>query len=180
LVATLPPMVDHGALAGSGGYHRPCRATAARSSSFTTPGCTTASRSAASICTISRIASRLSTTQPCTALAPPESPVPAPLGTTGTPSAAHARTVAATSAVALGRTTAAGSPNGAHSASSCRYRSVSPGSVSTRSAGSTAPSADTMGAGPMPGGRGSAVIRPSSSAGPDTGSSSAAERSYPE
>ena len=25
-MATLPPIVDHGALAGSGGYHRPCSA----------------------------------------------------------------------------------------------------------------------------------------------------------
>src|SRR3712207_8217988 len=38
LVATLPPMVDQGELAGSGGYHRPCSAQAARRSSLTTPG----------------------------------------------------------------------------------------------------------------------------------------------
>jgi hypothetical protein len=32
LVATLPPIVDDVALAGSGGYHRPCSATAALTS----------------------------------------------------------------------------------------------------------------------------------------------------
>ena len=42
MVATLPPMVDQGELAGSGGYQRPCSATAALRSSLTTPGCTTA------------------------------------------------------------------------------------------------------------------------------------------
>src|SRR5258708_29702502 len=44
LVATLPPIVDHGELAGSGGYQVPCSRQAFRRSSLTTPGCTTARR----------------------------------------------------------------------------------------------------------------------------------------
>src|SRR5689334_11226827 len=82
-VATLPPSVDHGELAGSGGYHNPCSATAARRSSLTTPGWTTANRSNGLISRISDIASKESTTQPSMAFAPPDSPVPAPRATTG-------------------------------------------------------------------------------------------------
>jgi hypothetical protein len=84
LVATLPPIVDHGALAGSGGYHMPFSAAAARNTSFTTPGWTTASRSPTSISMIRRIRSVDSTIPPSTAFAPPERPVPAPRVTTGT------------------------------------------------------------------------------------------------
>jgi hypothetical protein len=69
---------------------------------------------------MSRMCSVHSTTQPCTAFAPPDRPVPAPRVTTGTPSRAHAVTTAATSAVLRGRTTATGLPWSAHSASSCR------------------------------------------------------------
>ncbi|OLT09769.1 hypothetical protein BJF78_06050 [Pseudonocardia sp. CNS-139] len=118
-MATLPPIVDHGALAGSGGYQSPCSAAAARRSLLTTPGCTTASRSAGSISTIARIRSVESTTHPSTALAPPDRPVPAPRGTSGRRCRAQARTTSATSAVLRGRTTAAARPCGAHSASSC-------------------------------------------------------------
>ena len=53
---------------------------------MTTPGCTTASRSTASISTIAvHPLGATATTQPSTAFAPPDSPVPAPRGTTGTP-----------------------------------------------------------------------------------------------
>jgi hypothetical protein len=109
-VATLPPIVDQGALAGSGGYQSPSFAAAARRSSLTTPGWTTARRSAGSISRISRIRSVESTTHPSTAFAPPESPVPAPRGTTGMPCRAQAATTAATSAVDSGRATASAPP----------------------------------------------------------------------
>src|ERR1700761_9646735 len=67
-------MVDHGALAGSGGYHRPCSATAALTSLLTAPGWTTHSRLSASISSTWFIRDRSRTTQPLTALAPPDSP----------------------------------------------------------------------------------------------------------
>src|SRR5690606_38361394 len=98
-VAMLPPIVDHGELAGSGAYQSPCSAAAARRWSLTTPGSTTASRSVTSMRRIRFIDSRDSTTPPATALAPPDRPVPAPRATTGTPCAAHAATTARTSAV---------------------------------------------------------------------------------
>ncbi len=47
---------------------------------------------------------------PSTALDPPDSPLPAPRGTTGTPWAAAQRTVACTSAASRARTTAIGVP----------------------------------------------------------------------
>jgi hypothetical protein len=74
LVATLPPIVDHGALAGSGGYHRPCSATAALTSLLTAPGCTTQTRLSGSISRTWFIRDRSRTTQPLTALAPPDRP----------------------------------------------------------------------------------------------------------
>src|SRR6202012_4602865 len=106
LVATLPPIVDHGALAGSGGYHRPWAATTALRSLLTTPGCTRHTRLSGSISSTSSIGDRSSTTQPPTALAPPDSPVPAPRGTTGAPSSAHVRTTCWTSASERARTPA--------------------------------------------------------------------------
>ena len=49
------------------------------------------------------------TTPSSSAIAPPESPVPAPRGTKGTPCARQARTTRATSVLSLGSTTALGS-----------------------------------------------------------------------
>ena len=62
--------------------------------------------------------SRESITQPSMALAPPDSPVPAPRGTIGTSAAAQALTTAATSAVLCGRTSAMDFPASAHAVSS--------------------------------------------------------------
>src|SRR3954447_12249481 len=118
LVATLPPIVDHGELAGSGGYHSPCSATAALRSSLTTPGSTTATRSSSSISSTRFIVDRSSTRPPSTALAPPDRPVPAPRVTTGTRSSARAATTCCTSAVLRARTAATARPTSAHSASS--------------------------------------------------------------
>ena len=100
-----------------------------------TPGSTTAIWLAGSMVLMAVIRSVDRTTQPSTALAPPESPVPAPRVTSGVPVAAQADTTSATSAVVRGRTTAAGCPNGAHSASSCTKLPMTSGSVTTAPAG---------------------------------------------
>jgi hypothetical protein len=92
----LPPIVDHGELAGSGGYQSSCTAAAARSSSLITPACTTANRSNGSIRRISLSRSSAMITPPSMAFAPPDSPVPAPRAVTGTPNLAQIRTTAAT------------------------------------------------------------------------------------
>src|SRR5699024_8921001 len=110
LVATFPPSVDQAAEAGSGGYHSPSRATRSRRSALTTPGCTVTVCWTGSTCSTWFIRSKETTTQPCTALAPPDKPVPAPRATTGTPAPAHTCTSACTSWVWRGRTTAAGLP----------------------------------------------------------------------
>ena len=109
LVATLPPMVEILKLAGSGAYISPCTAAAALRSALMTPGSTTAVSSSGLRSRMRFIRSRLSTTQPSLACAPPETPVPAPRATSGTPRAAQARTVAWTSATDSARTTACGS-----------------------------------------------------------------------
>src|ERR1700760_381169 len=103
-------MVDQGALAGSGGSHRPGSAPAALTSLLTAPGWTTASRLSGSTSSTWFMAAMSSTTQPATALAPPDSPVPAPRGTTGTPRSAQVRTTCWTSASVRARTPAAAPP----------------------------------------------------------------------
>ena len=82
-VATLPPMEQMSNDEGSGGYQRPCSAAAAFTSMLRAPGSTTATRVAVSI-SMARIRSRLSTIPPSTAEDPPDRPLPAPRGTTGT------------------------------------------------------------------------------------------------
>ena len=116
LVATLPPMVDHGALAGSGGYHSPFSAQASRKVWLTTPGCTTASCSCGLISTRASIASNDTMTHPSVALAPPDNPVPAPRATSGTPASMQKRTSDCTSPAERARTTASDRPKGAHAA----------------------------------------------------------------
>jgi hypothetical protein len=69
----------------------------------------TATRDTGSI-VIARIFSSESTIPPSTAVAPPDSPDPAPRGTTGIRPAAAQRIVAWTSAVHVARTTAMGQP----------------------------------------------------------------------
>ena len=64
---------------------------------------------------------------PSTAMAPPESPVPAPRGTSGTRCRAARRTMALTSAVLPGKTTASGRPGWTKRVSSRRYGSVASG-----------------------------------------------------
>ena len=59
---------------------------------------------------ISRIRSSDSTMPPSTAVEPPDSPEPAPRGTTGTSCAGAQRSTACTSSVQVARTTASGQP----------------------------------------------------------------------
>ncbi len=109
LVATLPPMEQISYDDGSGGYHSPCSAAAALTSALNAPGSTTATWQSRSIST-ARIRSRLSTIPPSTALDPPDSPLPAPRGTTGTRCCAAQRTATWTCAASWARTTATGVP----------------------------------------------------------------------
>ncbi len=109
LVATLPPIEQISYDDGSGGYQSPCSAAARFTSMLSAPGSTTATRVAASISTAC-IRSRLTTRQPSTAEEPPDRPLPAPRGTTGTRCSAAQRTAACTSAALVARTTASGLP----------------------------------------------------------------------
>jgi hypothetical protein len=73
-----------------------------------TPGCTTAMRATGSTRTMRmNLASDSSTPSPGGS-APPESPVPAPRGTTGTPSAWQARSTSRTCASVSGSATTIG------------------------------------------------------------------------
>ena len=83
LVAVLPPIEQISNDDGSGGYHSPCSAAAFFTSTLSRPGSVTATRDTGSI-VIARIFSNESTIPPSTAVAPPDSPDPAPRGTTGT------------------------------------------------------------------------------------------------
>ena len=77
-------------------------------SRLVTPGCTRARRLGTSTSRIRFIRARPMTMPSAIGIAPPESPVPAPRATNGTPWAAHTRTAATTSAVERGSTTASG------------------------------------------------------------------------
>ena len=145
-MATFPPIDDHGALAGSGGYHRPCSATAAFRSLFTIPGCTTQIMFSRSISSTWFIRDRSRTTAPSVALAPPDRPVPAPRGTIGAPNSAQTRTTCCTWPSVSARTPAAARPTGAHSASSCDIAASTSGSTTRRPSGSPRPSALTSAA----------------------------------
>src|SRR4051794_8636669 len=136
-------MVDHGALAGSGGYHSPCCATCAFRSSLTMPGSTTVIRLSASTSFAAFIRDRSSTTQPSTAFAPPDRPVPAPRGTTGTPRSAQTRTAWATSPSLRARSATDAFPTCAHSASSPESEATTSASVTSRSSGISRPSASS-------------------------------------
>ncbi len=98
LVAMLPPIEQISYDDGSGGYQRSCSAAAAFTWAFISPGCTTAVRVTGSM-SIVVIRSVETTRQPSTADAPPDSPLPAPRGTTGRSLAAANRTAACTSSV---------------------------------------------------------------------------------
>ena len=145
-MATFPPIDDQGALAGSGGYHRPCSATAAFRSLFTIPGCTTQIMLSRSISSTWFIRDRSRTTAPSVALAPPDRPVPAPRGTIGAPNSAQTRTTCCTWPSVSARTPAAARPTGAHSASSCDIAASTSRSTTRRPSGSPRSSALTSAA----------------------------------
>src|SRR6185312_11218448 len=117
LVAMLPPMLQISNDDGSGGYHSPYSATVFLTSALSRPGCTTAVRVTGST-TMSRIFSVDSTMPPSSAVAPPERPLPAPRGTTGTRWALAHRMTICTCSVVSGRTTANGLPADGSSARS--------------------------------------------------------------
>jgi hypothetical protein len=75
---------------------------------FVAPGSTTARRDTASISRIFRILDITTRTPSWCGSAPPDSPVPLPRATNGTPASAHALTTAATSPAVAGSTTSAG------------------------------------------------------------------------
>ena len=107
--ATLPPMVHAFWLEGSGAKYKPYLLAAVERSMLTTPGSTTASRLTSSISTMLVMRVSAMTMPPCSAIAPPLRPVPAPRATTGTPWAPAAFTTSETSDVVRGRTTTVGS-----------------------------------------------------------------------
>ena len=97
-----------------------------------TPGWTTATRFAVSISRILSIAVKAIVSPPSMPVAPPDSPDPAPRGTTGTRNSEANRSSSDTWAVSVGSATAPGRPGCRYAVSSCRYDSRSPGSVSSR------------------------------------------------
>ena len=72
---------------------------------------------------------------PSTALEPPDSPLPAPRGTTGTRCAAAQRTAVCTCPASSARTTATGVPADGSRDQSWRYFSTVAGSVTTTPSG---------------------------------------------
>src|SRR5919112_1420568 len=133
----LPPIEQISYDEGSGGYHSPCSAAARFTSALSAPGSTIATRAAGSIST-ERIRSRVTTRQPSTAEEPPDSPVPAPRGTTGTRCSAAQRIATWTSEASVARTTARGRPAETSRDQSQRYGSTTSGSVTTTPLGSAA------------------------------------------
>ncbi len=97
-----------------------------------TPGWTTATRFAVSISRILSIAVKAIVRPPSMPVAPPDSPDPAPRGTTGTRNSVARRSSSDTWAVSVGSATAPGRPGVRYAVSSNRYDSRSPGSVSSR------------------------------------------------
>ena len=119
LVAMLPPMLQISNDDGSGGYHSPYSATVFFTSALSSPGWATAVRVTGST-VMSRIFSVLSTMPPFSAVAPPDSPVPIPRGTTAILLAVAHRITVCTSSVRRGRTTASAVPAVGSKARSCR------------------------------------------------------------
>ncbi len=77
-----------------------------------------------------------STMQPSTALAPPDSPVRAPCGTTGTRSSVAVRMTCCTCSTVSGNTTTAGVPASQNPAMSRLYAAVTSGSTARAPGGS--------------------------------------------
>src|SRR6056297_2866566 len=84
LVLTFPPIEQKSFDAGSGAYQRPCPATCSRSSVLKIPGCVSTYPFPSSTNSTSHIFSTQTIKEPSIAFDPPDSPDPAPRGTTGT------------------------------------------------------------------------------------------------
>src|SRR5918993_1435255 len=110
LLATLPPIEHVCWLLGSGAKCRPCTATARDRSRFRTPGSTHARRAGGSTDSTRFILVVVTTIAPSGGTAPPASPVPEPRATKGTSWAQATSTHAWTSAVDVGKQTAAAAP----------------------------------------------------------------------
>ena len=100
-----------------------------------TPGWTTATRLSRSISRIRSIAVKAIVRAPSMPVAPPDRPVPAPRGTTGTRNSVASRSSSDTWAVSVGSATARGRPGWRWAVSSWRYDSRSIGSLSRRRPG---------------------------------------------
>ena len=118
-MARFPPIEQISNDDGSGGYQSPCSRAAAFTSALSRPGCTTATIACGST-VMARIRSVDSVMAPSIADDPPDSPVPAPRGTTGIEWALATRSAACTSAVLVARTSASGTPGRTVVARSCR------------------------------------------------------------
>src|SRR3954454_483618 len=147
LVATFPPIEQISNDDGSGGYPSPSWAAAALTSLLKAPGSTTATWHPVSI-SMSVIRSRLSTSPPSTALAPPDRPLPAPRGTTGTPCAVPQRRAVCTGAASSAGTTAIGVPADGSCDQSWRYFSTASAPVTTTSPGNAVRSSSRASMGP--------------------------------
>ncbi len=110
LVARLPPMVEISYEDGSGAYMSPCSLAARSRSAVMTPGSTTAISSAGDSSLIAVILASDSTMEPSPATEAPASPVPPPLGTTGTRCSVAQRRVVTTSSREAASTTPSGLP----------------------------------------------------------------------
>src|SRR4029078_11754159 len=133
-VATFPPIEQISNDEGSGGDHNPSLAAASFTSLLKAQASTPATWEGGSIST-AVIRSRLSTMPPSTALEPPDSPLPAPRGTTGTRCAAAQRNAVCTWPGSSARKTATGVPADGSRDQSWRYFSTAAGSVVTTSPG---------------------------------------------
>ena len=111
LFATLPPIVHVCWLLGSGAKWSPSDATCRERSRLRTPGSTHAWRASASTESTRFIFEIEMTTEPAIGTAPPARPVPEPRATNGAPWATAVATQWATSAVEVGKHTAAATPS---------------------------------------------------------------------
>ena len=108
LLPIIPPSVARLLVEVSGPNMSPCGAAARFSCSWTTPGCTRATRCPGSISMILLMCRDRSITIACPTVWPARL-VPAPRGSTGTPKSAAVDTTAATSSASRGKTTPIGS-----------------------------------------------------------------------
>ena len=106
--ATLPPIEQTSCEDGSGAYASPCGVASRVTHRLMTPGSTTIRALSASTGSMRRSRDSTSSTPSAEGRAPPDSPVPEPRATKGTPASAHSRTVSTTCCRLSASTTTAG------------------------------------------------------------------------